>query len=574
MWQTEHDMAKVASGKAKAATKIAAGDNAPVRMTAAAAVTETLLRNGIDTVYGLPGLHNDHLFDAFHPQQKAGRLSVVHTRHEQTAAYMALGAALATGKPQAFAVVPGPGFLNASAALLQAYAMNAPVLGLVGQIPQSDIDRGFGHLHELRDQLGIAGHMAKFTARIRSPHEAPAITSRAIADMQSGVPRPAVIECAMDVWGRSGPVQLEPAVTPARPPLDEDAVTAAAKLLGGAQRPLIVVGGGAQGASAEVTALAEMLEAPVAAFRRGHGVLSARHRLHVNFPVSHRLWKTADVVLAIGTRLHFQQTIWGLDKDVRIVRIDIDPETPERFAKPAVALVGDAQAYARALLDALPAHKRKRPSRESEFAGHRTWLAERLSRFEPQMGYLQAMRRALPDDGIFVDEVTQLGFAARLAFPVYQPRTYLSAGHQDSLGWGLGVALGAKRALPDRAVLAIAGDGGIMYQIGDLATAVQHGIAVVVVVFDNAMYGNVRLIQDEFYGGRAIASDLKNPDFADLARSFGMAAQRVTTPADLESGLRAAFDANRPTLIHVPVGRMPSPWDMILMPPVRGRTAG
>ena len=567
-------MAKATVSKAKTSAKAAPGDNAPERMTAAAALTETLLRNGIDTIYGLPGLHNDPLFDAFHPQQKSGRLSVVHTRHEQTAAYMALGAALATGKPQAFAVVPGPGFLNASAALLQAYAMNAPVLGLVGQIPQGDIDRGFGHLHELRDQLGVAGHIAKFTARIRTPHEAPAITTRAIEEMQRGVPRPAVIECAMDVWGRSGPVQIEPPVVPSRPPIDDDAVTAAAKLLGGATRPLIIVGGGAQDASAEVTALAEMLEAPVAAFRRGHGVLSARHRLHVNFPVSHRLWKTADVVLAIGTRLHFQQAMWGLDKDIHIVRIDVDPETPDRFAKAAVAMVGDAQAYARALLDALPAHTRKRATRESELAGHRGWLAERLTRFEPQMAYLQAMRRALPDDGIFVDEVTQLGFAARVAFPVYQPRTFLSAGHQDSLGWGLGVALGAKRAKPDCAVLAIAGDGGIMYQIGDLATAVQHGIAVVVVLFDNGMFGNVRLIQEEGYGGRTIASDLKNPDFVQLARSFGMAAHRVASPIELEAQLRIAFAANAPALIHVPVGRMPSPWDMILMPPVRGAAVG
>lgn len=568
-------MVKPAGGKAKAPAKAAAGDNAPahnepVRMTTAAALTETLLRNGIDTVFGLPGLHNDHLFDAFHPHQAAGRLSVVHTRHEQTAAYMALGAALATGKPQAFAVVPGPGFLNASAALLQAYAMNAPVLGLLGQIPQNDIDRGFGHLHELRDQIGIAGHMAKYTARIQAPHEAPVITTRAIAEMRSGVPRPSVIECAMDVWGRSGPVQLEPAMALVRPPLDDDAVTAAAKLLGDAQRPLIIVGGGAQDASAEITALAEMLEAPVAAFRRGHGILSARHRLHVNFPVAHRLWKTADVVLAIGTRLHFQQTNWGLDTDIRVVRIEIDPQTPDRFARPAVAMIGDAQAYTRALLDALPAHNRKRPSRETELAGHRAWLAERLSSFEPQMSYLQAMRRALPDDGIFVDEVTQLGFAARLAFPVYHPRTYLSAGYQDSLGWGLGVALGAKRAMPDRAVLAIAGDGGIMYQLGDLATAVQHGIAVVLVVFDNGMFGNVRLIQDELYGGRTIATDLRNPDFVKLAESFGMATHRAASPADVERLVRAAFDAYVPTLIHVPVGRMPSPWDMILMPRVRG----
>ncbi len=563
-------MAKVTTAKSKAASKEGAAANSPPRMTAAEALTETLLRNGIETIYGLPGVHNDPLFDAFHGARKAGRLSVIHTRHEQTAAYMALGAALATGKPQAFSVVPGPGFLNASAALLQAYAMNAPVLALLGQIPHGDIDRGFGHLHELRDQLGIAGHMTKYTARICHAGEAGPMANRAIAEMLSGVPRPAAIECAMDVWGRSGPVQLDAPLALSRPLLDEDAIAVAAKLLGKAERPLIVVGGGAQAASVEVTALAEALEAPVVAWRRGHGVLSARHRLHVNWPVAHRLWKTADVVLAIGTRLHLQQMNWGLDTDIKIIRIEIDPETPERFAKPAVAMVGDAQAYARALIEALPAYNRKRVSREADLAPHRAWLAERLSRFEPQMGYLQAMRRALPDDGIFVDEVTQLGFAARLAFPVYHPRSYISAGHQDSLGWGIGAALGVKHAMPDRPVLAISGDGGFLYQVGELATAAQHNIGVVFVVFDNSAYGNVRLLQNERFGGRTIASDLQNPDFVKLAESFGVAAYRATSAAELEKTASQALAAGKPALIHVPVGEMPSPWDMIMMPRQRG----
>jgi acetolactate synthase-1/2/3 large subunit len=542
--------------------------NAPRHLTTAEALVETLLAHGIDTVYGLPGLHNDPLFDAFHGARD--RLRVLHARHEQTSAYMALGAALATNRPQAFAVVPGPGFLNASAALLSAYAMNAPVIGIIGQIPQGDIDRGFGHLHELRDQLGIAGHFAKFTARIRAPHEAPDITRAAIASTLSGVPRPAVLECAMDVWGRRGAVALSAAAELRHAPVDDDLVAAAAKLLGNAERPLIVVGGGAQGASAEITRIAELLEAPVAAFRRGHGVLSARHRLAINLPIAHRLWRSADVVLAIGTRLHWQQANWGLDPGLKVVRIDVDPETPARYAPPAVALVGESHAYTAALLEALPRFNRKRAARDADLAPHRAWLAERLSKLEPQMGYLAAMRRALPDDGIFVDEVTQLGFAARLAFPVYRPRTYLSAGHQDSLGWGLGVALGAKVACPDRPVLAIAGDGGFMYQLGDLATAVQHAIPVVFVVFDNAMFGNVKRIQQEQYGGRTIAADLHNPDFAKVAAEFGAAAERIASPAELERAIVRGFARKGPTVLHVPVGEMPSPWDMIVMPRLRG----
>lgn len=537
-------------------------------MTTAAALVETLIANGIDTLYGLPGLHNDPLFDALYHAKD--RLRVLHARHEQASAYMALGAALATGKPQAFAVVPGPGFLNASAAMLSAYAMNAPVLGIVGQIFQADIDRGFGHLHELRDQIGLAGHFAKYTARIGAPHEAPEIGNAAIASMMSGVPRPAVIECGMDTWAKAGAVELAAPTVPRRAPVDRELVAAAAKLLGAAERPLIVVGGGAQGASAEVTALAEMLEAPVAAFRRGHGVVSARHRLAINLPISHRLWKTADVVLAIGTRLHWQQANWGLDDKIKIVRIDADPDTPDRFKRAAVGMVGDARDYAAALVAALPEHNRQREPRDADLKPHRDWFAERLKSFEPQMSFLKAMRKALPEDGIFVDEVTQLGFAARLAFPVYKPRTFLSAGHQDSLGWGLGTALGAKVACPDKPVLAIAGDGGFMYQIGDLATAVQHQIGVVVVVFDNGIFGNVKRIQEEQYGGRTIASDLVNPDFAKVAREFGAAGATATTADEVEREIVAGFKRKGPTVVHVPCGVMPSPWDMILMPRVRG----
>jgi acetolactate synthase-1/2/3 large subunit len=186
------------------------------------------------------------------------------------------------------------------------------------------------------------------------------------------------------------------------------------------------------------------------------------------------------------------------------------------------------------------------------------------------MGFLKAIRTALPLDGIFIDEVTQLGFASRLAFPVEHPRTYLSPGYQDNLGWGVSTALGAKAARPDAPVLAISGDGGFMYQVGELATAVQHKLAAIFVVFDNGSFYNVRRIQDERFGGRRIASDLVNPDFLQLAESFGVAGQRARNAEELETAIRKAIQLDAPALIHVPCGDMPSPWDMILMPKVRG----
>src|SRR6266705_1709202 len=207
------------------------------QMTTGLATVGALLAHGIDPVYALPGVHNDHLFDALF--MTADHIRTIHTRHEQGAAYMALGAALATGKPQVYAVVPGPGLLNTGAALLTAYAMNAPVLGLIGQIPEADIGRGFGHLHEIRDQAGIISRLVDFSARIREPNEAASLVGQAFRAMASGRPGPAVLECAMDVWGRSAPLRAiaSPLSTPV-PAIEEDAIADAARRLSAAQRPL------------------------------------------------------------------------------------------------------------------------------------------------------------------------------------------------------------------------------------------------------------------------------------------------------------------------------------------------
>jgi acetolactate synthase-1/2/3 large subunit len=546
------------------------------RLSTAEATVESLLRHGLDTVYALPGLHNDPLFDAFYhagTNNTEGRLRVIHPRHEQTAAYMALGAALATGKPQAFAVVPGPGLLNAGAALLTAYGMNAPVIGLIGQIPQADIDKGHGHLHEIHDQLGLMRHITKWAERIRSPQEAPTLVSQAIWHATSGRPRPVALECALDTWAKRAEVTLPDKPLPLPPEsIDDEAITAAAKILGAAERPIIVVGGGALDAGAEVIKLAELLEAPVSSYRRGRGVVPSSHRLAVDMPVGHRLWKDADAVLAIGTRFFIQNGNWGIDRNLRVVRLDIDPDEHDRYAKPDVALVGDAAPQLRALIAALARHNRPRHSRAQELKGHRAWFAERLSRLEPQMSFLRAIRAALPEDGIFVDEVSQIGFASRVALPIEKPRTFLSPGYQDNLGWGFGTALGAKAAMPDRKVLAIAGDGGFLYQMGELATAARHNLAVVVVVFDNGAFGNVKRIQQERYGNRLIASDLQNPDFSKLADSFGISSFKASDAKQLEDALHKAFALNAPALVWVPHGDVPSPWDMIMMPRLRGES--
>jgi acetolactate synthase-1/2/3 large subunit len=537
-------------------------------MTTADAAVAALTAHGIDTIYALPGVHNDDFFDAL--ARNSGTIRTVHPRHEQGAGYMALGAALATGKAQAYCVVPGPGLLNSSAALLTAYGTNAPVLAIVGQIPEADIGKGFGHLHEIGDQGGIVARLVDWSARIHTPNDAPRLIAKAVQSMFVERPGPAALECAIDVWGRVGPVQPVAPLPLRAPPIDEDAVKKAAKRLGAAKHPLIVAGGGALDASAEVTELAHLLQAPVLSYRRGRGVLSDTDPLSVNLPLGHELWAEADVVLGVGTHLHMPLLQWGFDRDLAVIAIDSDPQAPARIVKPKVALVGQARPILQRLLDLLPAHNTRRPSRTEEMRERHERMRRRLEKLAPQAAYLSAIRAVLPEDGIFVDEVTQLGFVSRLGFPVYRPRTFLSPGYQDNLGYGFATALGAQDARRDVPVVAITGDGGFMFTATEMATAVRHRIPLVTVLFNDGFFGNVRRIQEERFG-RPIASDLANPDFVKFVESFGATARRANGPAELGQALtRALAHRDGPTLIEVPVGALPSPWEFIIMKQVRG----
>ncbi|MGB0553614.1 MAG: thiamine pyrophosphate-dependent enzyme [Alphaproteobacteria bacterium] len=539
-------------------------------ITAGEAVVDGLIRNGIDTLFCLPGIQNDLFFDALHA--RTDEIRPIHTRHEQAVAYMALGAAQATGKPSAFCVVPGPGFLNAATALATAYSTSSKVVALLGQINLAAIDRGYGLLHEVRDQIGILRTMTKWAERIESPGDAARLTQEAFRQLGAGRPRPVGLECPMDVWGRKAPVTLPGA--PAEDeviPVDTDKVEEAAKLLGAAKNPMIVVGGGAQDASLEVRRIAEMLEAPVCGFRLGRGVLDSRHHLSITMPTGHRLWKDVDVVLGVGTRMQPHQQLWGTDKDLKIIRIDLSQEEMDRITKADVGILGDAAAVLTALAEALPKHNSARASRKDEMDEARAKTMEMLAPLAPQLAYIDAIRNALPEDGVFIDELTQVSYISRLAMPVYNPRSYIASGYQGTLGWGYAAGLGVKVARPDAPVLSINGDGGFMFNVQEMATAVRHGINLVAVVFNDGAFGNVQRIQKLSYGNRTIASELTNPDFGKLADSFGVASLRATSPGALQDRLEEAFKMNAPVLIEAPVGEMPDPWSSVLnLPKVRG----
>ena len=542
-------------------------------LTTAQAVVSMLELNGIDTLFCLPGVQNDPFFDALYDRTNAIR--PIHARHEQACAYMALGYAMASGKPSAYVVVPGPGFLNTTAALSTAYAVNAPVLALTGQIQQSMIGRNVGLLHELPDQLSIMRGLTKWADRITAPTEVPGLVNEAFRRLLSGRRRPVALECAMDTWARKAPVALPAAGAGADPcPIDEDGVERAAKLLGSALRPLIVVGGGAQDAGEYVQALAEMLDAPVMTGRMGQGVIDGRHRLSVTSPAGYRFWGEADVVLAVGTRLQPQQQNWGMDDNLKIVRIDVDSQELDRQKKPEIGIVGDARATLRALAGSLGKHNARRNGRAEAVAEIKASSMKKIrDTIGPQIAYLEAIRAALPEDGILVDELTQVGYAARLAWPTYKPRTFLSPGYQGTLGWGYATSLGVKVARPGAPVVSISGDGGFLFTAMEMATAAQNGIGVVAVVFSDGAYGNVKRIQQQAFNNRTIATTLHNPDFVKLAESFGVASERVKSPAELGAAITRGLARGGPTLIDCPVGEFPDPWKLVALPRVRPRKA-
>jgi acetolactate synthase-1/2/3 large subunit len=301
----------------------------------------------------------------------------------------------------------------------------------------------------------------------------------------------------------------------------------------------------------------------------GQGVMDGRSALALNITAAHRLWPEVDVALVVGSRFQRVQMDWGLDEALKVIRIDLDPSEITRHAGPEVALLADAGAALSALLPQIRTTDRQTwRARVAEIRAEVQALLRR--ELAPQLGFIDAIRGVLPEDGILVEDLTQIGYVSRLAFPVHGPRQYLTSGYQGTLGLSYPTALGAKIACPERAVVAIAGDGGFMYNVQELATAAQYGINVVAVVFNDNAYGNVRRIQRELYGNRVIASDLTNPDFVRLAESFGLSARRATSADELGDTLARALAEDRPALIEVPLGELPSPWPHIMLPRVRG----
>jgi acetolactate synthase I/II/III large subunit len=537
-------------------------------LTGGEAIVSGLVAHGVDTVFGLPGAQVYGLFDAFHQAQ----LKVIGARHEQACGYMAFGYARSSGRPGVFSVVPGPGVLNASAALLTAFGCNEPVLCVTGQVPTQFLGKGRGHLHEMPDQLATLRTYVKWADRIEYPGNAPTTVARAFQEMTSGRRGPASVEMPWDVFTQRADTAAAQVLEPLPAPQpDPDMIKQAAALIKNSKAPMIFVGSGAIEAREEILELAEMIDAPVVAFRSGRGIVSNAHELGLTMAAAYKLWPTTDLMIAIGTRAELPASgfRWPYQpKGLKSIRVDIDPAEVRRLASD-VAIVADAKAGAADLVTAVKKAGYGRTSgRRGDIREAAATAQAEIQRIQPQMAYLNILREVLPANAIVTDELSQFGFASWYGFPIYEPRTFITSGYQGTLGSGFPTALGAKVANPDKPVVAITGDGGFMFGVQELATAVQFNIGVVTLVFNNNAYGNVRRDQRERFDGRVVASDLVNPDFVKLAESFGVASARVTAPDQFKAAMEKALAHGGPYLISVEVTRDSevSPWAFIHPP--------
>ena len=484
---------------------------------------------------------------------------------------MAYGYAHSTGRVGVCAVVPGPGLLNASAALLTAFGCEARVFCLAGQIPSHGIDSGIGYPHEFPGQLAMARTVTKWAARIDDPIDTPELVCTALDQMYTGRPRPVALEMAVDLMSAENSLQPSRRVVPTHVQLPNlDDIKSAAKILANATLPIIAVGGGARDATEQVSELAHLLQAPVISHRQGKGILSDRDYLSLSFPAAHRIWSEADVVLMVGTRMKYPQLYWGMN-GLSKIKIDVDPDELDRIQPPTVGIVSDAAVALDELIAQIDRICPRRSSIRDQMIALRKETANAIAEIQPQVGFLQVIREELPDSGFFIDDVTQVGFTSWFAFPTYRPRSFVTAGYQGTLGHSLATAIGVQIAHPSEKVLHVIGDGGFLFNSQELATAVKHQLGIVTVLFRDDKFGNVYRDQAKLFDGRTTGAHLHNPDFVRLVESYGAAAMRVSTARELRYAIRDAFRHNSkvPTVIEVPVQEMPSPWKYILMPRIR-----
>ncbi|MFN0072757.1 MAG: thiamine pyrophosphate-dependent enzyme [Chloroflexota bacterium] len=526
-------------------------------MTGGEALVRSLKANGVRVVFGLPGVQ---LYGVMTALRDEPSIRFIQTRNEQATTYMADGYARSSGQVGVALVVPGQGILNASAGLSTAFAASSPVLLIAGQVPRALIGKKTGQLHEIEDQQGAIASVTKWRARATEVEEVPPMVRNAFTQLLSGRPRPVEIEMPPETMEDEGEAELLGAAPQGRAAASAEAIAQAAQALAGAKKPLIYAGGGAvgAGAGAALMALAEHLQAGIATTPEGKGAVDERSDLSLGSAVFassplNAYVADCDVVLAVGTRLLRAP----FSPEQQVIQLDVDEEEIGRARPNVVPLLGDARLTLEALAQEIRSAGPARPSRADERARLRE-AVRAADVTEPQSAITSSLRAGTPDDAIVIAGMTQIGYYSRSFWPAYAPRTYLTSSYSGNLGFEWPTALGAKVANPDRPVIAMVGDGGFLYNANELATAVQHGINAVAVVFNDGAYGNVARDLDEAWGG-SYGSELKNPDFVKLAEAYGALGLRASEPTEVGRLVQEAIQANRPAIVEVPVPRMSRP---------------
>lgn len=519
-------------------------------MNGGEALVRSLHANGVEVVFGLPGAGQYEAIDAIYRQEG---MRYITTRNEQAISYMADGYARVSGKPGVGLAVEGPGFFNTTAGLATAFAQSSPVLLVTGDHHGVSIPGRPRH-----DSRGDYGAYSKWAGRAETPGEIPGLVREAFLQLGTPRKRPVVLEIGPHVFRAEEEVLLldAAAYTPAAG--DAGQLARAARLLAESKRPLIWVGAGASEGATLVRKIAEHLGCPVASSRSGKGILPERHPLSLGMfearfkPLKDRV-DECDVILAVGTATDLSARLDGQT----VIRIDDDPDEINQDGSHTHGILGDAALSLEVLYGSLAGLSAPRPNVTEDIQAinaHRFGAAEQL---QPQGAFMDAMRAAIPDDGIFVGGMNQMGYYGRNYYHSQSPRGYQTSSHHGTLGSVFPVGIGLKIGRPDRAVVVVSGDGGILYNLQELATAVQYGINVVAIVFNDNAYGNVWRAQMEEFDGRVIGTELHNPDFVKLAGAYGARGVLAEDASQLEAAVGEAVAANAPTLIEVPVG----PWE-------------
>ena len=536
-------------------------------MSGGEALVRSLVSEGVEVVFGIPGIHMSGSVVALRDQPG---IRLITTRHEQGAAHMADGYARASGKPGVAFVVPGAGVYNAAGGLATAYARSSPVLLIAGQIPRGNIGKDLGAVHEVAGQLDVMRPVTKWRRQVLTPREVPAAVSEAFRRMRSGRPRPVMIEMPPEAAVERDDVVLRKPAPISRIVPSREQLLEAAGVIARARLPLIFAGGGVAQSDAEesLVELAEATNIPVVTSSGGKGAISDRHPLSYGSCLGPRaerhemnqlyeVLQAADVVIGIGTRFSLGNPA---GESSTLVNVNIDDTELTRIQANTIPLHGDAKATIEALLPVLiEAGAGDRPSpAEAVLAARRLIAYHDIGLQEPQYPILEAIRNSLPEDAFTVWDVTQFGYYARTHFQVHHPKTYIDSGYSFNLGFAFPTALGVKVARPDRPAVCVTGDGGFTFNAVELATAVQYGINATTIVFRDDSYGNVARDLAESFGG-TYGTDLLNPDIVAFAESFGAVGMRANDPMDLETLLPLALERQAPVVIDVPIGDMPLP---------------